>query len=89
MRHDGRLYHISLGRTYAGTYVRLLVQDLDITIVDTATGELLRDLALGRAPGACPRDAQGWMAMMESEIQEIIERPLPPTLDEALAPLRD
>ncbi|MFC7593753.1 IS481 family transposase [Terrabacter sp. GCM10028922] len=35
LRHNGRLHHIGIGRTHAGTYVRLLVQDLDITIVDT------------------------------------------------------
>ena len=29
LRHNGRLHHIGVGRTYAGTYVRLLVQDLD------------------------------------------------------------
>jgi transposase InsO family protein len=46
LRHNGRLHHIGIGRTHAGTYVRLLVQDLDITIVDTATGEILRELTL-------------------------------------------
>jgi transposase InsO family protein len=46
LRHNGRLHHIGIGRTYAGTYVRILVQDLDIHIVDTATGELLRELTL-------------------------------------------
>ncbi|WP_246371521.1 IS481 family transposase [Nocardioides pelophilus] len=60
LRHNGRLHHIGIGRTYAGTYVRLLVQDLNIRIVDTATGELLRELVLdpnrdyqpiGRPPG--------------------------------------
>ncbi|GAA2504247.1 IS481 family transposase [Terrabacter carboxydivorans] len=46
LRHNGRLHHIGIGRTHAGTYVRLLVQDLDITIVDTATGEIIRELTL-------------------------------------------
>jgi transposase InsO family protein len=46
LRHNGRLHHIGIGRTYAGTYVRLLVQDLDIAVVDIATGELLRELVL-------------------------------------------
>ena len=31
LRHHGRLHHIGIGRTHAGTYVRLLVHDLDIT----------------------------------------------------------
>jgi transposase InsO family protein len=46
LRHSGKLYHIGVGRTYAGTHVLLLVQDLHVRIVDAATGELLRDLTL-------------------------------------------
>lgn len=46
LRHNGRLHHIGVGRTHAGTYVRLLVQDLDITIINAATGEILRELLL-------------------------------------------
>ena len=44
LRHDGRLHHIGIGRTHAGTYVILLVQDLHIRVVNAITGELLRDL---------------------------------------------
>lgn len=40
------MHPIGVGRPYAGTYVRLLVQDLDIAVVDIATGELLRELVL-------------------------------------------
>jgi transposase InsO family protein len=46
LRHGGRLYHIGIGRTYAGTHILLLVQDLNIRIVNAATGELLRELTL-------------------------------------------
>jgi len=46
LRHNGRLHHIGIGRTHAGTYVRLLIQDLHITVIDAATGELLRELVL-------------------------------------------
>ena len=46
LRHNGRLHHIGIGRTHAGTCVILLVQDLDIRIVNAVTGELLRDLIL-------------------------------------------
>jgi hypothetical protein len=42
----GRLHHIGIGRTYAGTYVLLLIQDLDIRVLTAATGELLRELTL-------------------------------------------
>ncbi|HET8561151.1 MAG TPA: integrase core domain-containing protein [Marmoricola sp.] len=60
LRHGGRLYSIGIGRTHARTRVLVLVQDLDIRIVDAATGELLRELVLdptrryqatGRPPG--------------------------------------
>ena len=44
LRHDGRLHHIGVGRTYAGTCVILLVQDLEIRIVNPVTGELIRHL---------------------------------------------
>jgi hypothetical protein len=49
---------IGVGRPYAGTYVRLLVQDLDITIVDTAAGELLRELVLVPPATTSPPDDQ-------------------------------
>jgi Integrase core domain len=49
LRTGGRLHHIGAGRTYAGTCVLLLVQDLHIRIIDAATGELLRELTLDPA----------------------------------------
>jgi transposase InsO family protein len=64
LRHDGKLHHIGIGRTHAGTHIILLVQDLHIRIVDAATGDLLRDLTLdpsrnyqptGKPPGPTPR----------------------------------
>jgi transposase InsO family protein len=60
LRTGGRLHHIGIGRTYAGTHVLLLVQDLNIRVLNAATGELLRELVLdptrdyqptGRPPG--------------------------------------
>ena len=56
----GRLRHIGVGRTYARTDVILLIQDLHVTTVNAATGEILRDLIIdprnnyqgtGRPPG--------------------------------------
>jgi hypothetical protein len=67
LRHQGRLYSIGIGRTHARTRVLILVQDLDIRIIDAATGELLRDLVLdtskryqgtGRPPGPPPQRTQ-------------------------------
>ena len=46
LRHNGRLHHIGIGRTHAGTHVILLVHDLEIRVVNAITGELLRDLTL-------------------------------------------
>jgi len=60
LRHGGTLYSIGIGRTHARTRVIVLVQDLDIRIINAATGELLRELVLdttqryqgtGRPPG--------------------------------------
>ena len=60
LRHNGKLHHIGIGRAHAGTRVLLLVQDLDIRVINAATGELLRELFLnpdrdyqptGRPPG--------------------------------------
>jgi transposase InsO family protein len=46
LRHGGRLHHIGVGRTYEGTCVILLVQDLEIRVVNPITGELIRELTL-------------------------------------------
>jgi hypothetical protein len=60
LRTGGRLHHIGISRTYAGTFVLLLIQDLDVRVLNAATGELLRELTLdptrdyqptGRPPG--------------------------------------
>ena len=49
LRYSGKLYHIGIGRTYAGTHILLLAQDRNIRIIGAATGELLRDLTPGPA----------------------------------------
>jgi hypothetical protein len=46
LRVDGRLHHIGVGRTHARTHVLLLVQDLNVRIINAATGELLRRLTI-------------------------------------------
>jgi transposase InsO family protein len=67
LRHDGDLHHIGIGRTHTGTRVILLIADLDVRIINAATGELYRHLTLdpthryhgtGRPPGAPPRKPQ-------------------------------
>src|SRR5215831_5359568 len=63
LRHAGRLHRIGIGRTHAGTPILLLVHDLNIRIINAATGELLRHLTLdptriyqatGQPPGPPP-----------------------------------
>jgi transposase InsO family protein len=64
LRHAGQLHHIGIGRTHARTRVLMLIRDLDIRVINAATGELLRELTLnpsrdyqptGRPPGPPPR----------------------------------
>jgi transposase InsO family protein len=55
LRHAGRLHHIGIGRTHAGTRVLLLTQDLDIRIINAATGELIRQLTLNPPSDYQPR----------------------------------
>lgn len=46
IRHAGRLHHIGIGPTHAGTCITLLVQDLEIRVINAVTGELMRELVL-------------------------------------------
>nr|WP_262500211.1 IS481 family transposase [Phycicoccus endophyticus] len=46
LRHAGTLYSIGLGRHLNGRAVTALVHGLDITVIDTTTGELIRQLTL-------------------------------------------
>lgn len=64
LRVAGRLRHIGIGRTHAGTDILLLIQDLHVRIINAATGEILRDLIIdpardyhgtGRPPGPAPK----------------------------------
>jgi transposase InsO family protein len=66
LRVDGRMHHIGLGAEHRGTRVIILSHDLDVRVIDKATGELIRKLTidptkdyqpLGRPPGPKPRRA--------------------------------
>jgi len=46
LRHNSRLFHIGIGRPHARTHVLVLVHDLDIRVINAATGEILRALTL-------------------------------------------
>jgi transposase InsO family protein len=65
LRIHGQLHSIGIGRHHARTHVILLVQDLDVRVVDAATGELLRELSIdlakryhgtGKPPGPPPKE---------------------------------
>jgi hypothetical protein len=55
LRSNGRLHHIGIGRAHARTRVLILVQDLNIRVIDAATGELLRELELDPSRDYQPR----------------------------------
>lgn len=46
LRRAGRMHHIGIGRALAGTPVVLIIEDLDIRVINTTTGELIRHLQL-------------------------------------------
>ena len=46
LRHNSRLYKIGIGRAHARTPILMLIDGLDIRIINTQTGELLRHLEL-------------------------------------------
>jgi transposase InsO family protein len=70
LRRGGRLHHICLGVEHARTHVRLLVHDLDVTVINRDTGEILRELTIdpdkdnqprGAKPGPRPGHRKGGM----------------------------
>jgi transposase InsO family protein len=46
LRRAGRMHHIGIGRAHAGKPILALIDDLDIRIIDTTTGDILRHLTL-------------------------------------------
>ena len=46
LRHHGRLYKIGIGRPWGRTPIIMLIADLDIRVLDAATGEIIRTLTL-------------------------------------------
>ncbi|MDQ0866361.1 IS481 family transposase [Arthrobacter globiformis] len=55
LRHAGRLHHIGIGRVHAGKHVLMLIHDTDVTISDTATGEIIRELTIDPTRDYQPR----------------------------------
>ena len=46
LRHNGNLHHIGIGRAHADKPIVMLIHNLEIRIIHTTTGELLRQLTL-------------------------------------------
>lgn len=55
---SSRLRHIGIGKRHNGTPVTLLIADLHIRVINTATGELLRELTLDLTRDCQPRDVK-------------------------------
>jgi transposase InsO family protein len=58
LRVAGKMHHIGVGRTHTRTHVLLLVEDLDVTIINAATGELLRQLTIDPTRDYQPRNTR-------------------------------
>lgn len=58
LRVHGQLRHIGVGRTYKGTHIILLIQDLNVRVVNAVTGELLRDLTIDTTRDYQPRNTK-------------------------------
>jgi transposase InsO family protein len=55
LRHDSKLFHIGIGRRYAGLRIHLYIVDLDVRVV-TSDGELLRHFTLDPTSVYQPQD---------------------------------
>jgi transposase InsO family protein len=58
LRRAGRMHHIGIGRAHTGTPVVLIIDNLDIRIINTQTGELLRHLTLNPNHDYQPQNTQ-------------------------------
>lgn len=55
LRLAGHLHHIGVGRTHARTHVLMLVHDLDVRIINAATGQMIRELTIDPTRNYQPR----------------------------------
>ena len=58
LRHNGRLHHIGIGRPHKHTRIVHLIDNLNIRIINTQTGELLRELTLDPTRDYQPQNAR-------------------------------
>lgn len=55
LRRGGRMHHIGLGTEHTGQPVRMLIHDLDVTVINRDTGEILRELVIDPNKNYQPR----------------------------------
>ena len=58
LRINSTMYHIAVGRTHARTPIKMLVHDLDVTIINATTGELLTELTIDTSRRYQPLNAR-------------------------------
>lgn len=46
LRVAGKLRHLAVGRAHAGTHVKVLIHDLEATVIHATTGEILSEITL-------------------------------------------
>jgi transposase InsO family protein len=57
LRYQSRLHHIGIGRAHKHRPIKLLIADRDIRIIDTQSGELIRELTLDPTRNYQPQQA--------------------------------
>lgn len=55
LRRAGRWHDIGLGTEHAGTKIKMLINNLDVTVINTETGEILRELTINPDTDYQPR----------------------------------
>lgn len=65
------MHHIGIGRTHARTRVLLPAHDLDIKIINAATGEILRELTIDPTRDYQPQTRQKKTRTRETRVQAI------------------
>lgn len=67
LRFNSRMHHIGIGRAHKHERVRILIHNLDIRVINTTTGELLRELTLDPTRDYQPQKPQNALPK-ESEL---------------------
>ena len=55
LRTAGKLRHLAVGQAHAGTHIKILIHDLDVTIIHATTGEILSEITIDLTRNYQPR----------------------------------